>query len=127
METCSNFLFSGGDDCVVRIWNIHNWNCIQMLRAHRVRATHVIQALIIRVCSQDEVWALKVLEDQTLITGSLDGTIRVWKCRQESASVQLLIPLNPMDDSSLEISGTDAPSSDSSSPVRPSTISGFKR
>lgn len=82
LETCNNFLFSGGDDCIVRIWNINNWNCVQLLRAHK-----------------DEVWALKIIEDKTLLTGSLDGTIRVWNCRQENTSSSIVvIPIHSLDE-----------------------------
>eukprot|EP01035_Chromulina_nebulosa_P019810 gene19810-25754_t len=63
LEVWNHYLFSGGDDNIVRVWNTYDWSCVHLLRAHG-----------------DEVWALRVLSDGQLVTGSVDGTIRVWKC-----------------------------------------------
>lgn len=53
LEVWQCYLFSGGDDNVVRVWSTVTWSCLYKLRAH-----------------EDEVWALKVLPDGTLITGN---------------------------------------------------------
>lgn len=65
LEVCGEKLISGGDDCVIRVWNTNNWTCEQILKAH-----------------QGEVWSLTVNVEGLLISGSVDGTIRVW--RQEA-------------------------------------------
>jgi len=62
LEVWEDKLFSGGDDSVVRVWNTTNWTCEQLLRAH-----------------EDEVWSLRVTTEGCLVTGSVDGTIRVWR------------------------------------------------
>lgn len=67
LEVCGEKLISGGDDSLIRIWNTNNWTCEQILRAH-----------------EDEVWSLRITADNLLISGSVDGTIRVW--RQEATA-----------------------------------------
>eukprot|EP01041_Mallomonas_annulata_P001883 gene1883-3651_t len=55
-------LVSGSDDAAIKIWNTSSWTCERVLRAH-----------------QDEIWALRSTGDSTLVTGSVDGTLRSWR------------------------------------------------
>lgn len=73
LEVWKSYLFSGGDDNVVRVWSTLSWTCVFVLRAH-----------------EDEVWALRVLPNGILITGSVDATIRVWNVRYRKAEVNHL-------------------------------------
>lgn len=55
-------LASGGDDCVVRIWNTADWSCECLLSPH-----------------EGEIWALLHTVDGALISSSVNGCIRVWR------------------------------------------------
>jgi len=55
-------LVSGSDDAAIKIWNTSSWTCERVLRAH-----------------QDEIWAMRCTSEGSLVTGSVDGTIRSWR------------------------------------------------
>ena len=55
-------LASGGDDCVVRIWNTADWSCECLLSPH-----------------EGEIWALLHTADGALVSSSVNGCIRVWR------------------------------------------------
>jgi WD40 repeat protein len=70
LEVFEESLISGGDDSVIRIWNTNTWICEWLLRAH-----------------QDEVWSIRMLRsDACLVTGSVDGTIRIWRYQRPNHS-----------------------------------------
>jgi WD40 repeat protein len=83
LEAWKSYLFSGGDDNVVRVWSTLSWTCIFLLRAH-----------------EDEVWALRVLPDGSLITGSVDATIRVWNVRYRTTEAVTAAVSEENDDAS---------------------------
>lgn len=66
MDYCSDgdkpYLISGADDCLVKIWDYQNKTCIQTLEGH----AHNITCVSFHT------------ELPIILSGSEDGTIRVW-------------------------------------------------
>lgn len=67
----NNRLYSGSMDNSIRIWNLENMECLQIMKDH----TDVVMSVL--------CW------DQFLLSCSLDGTIKVWNNSTESGSGNL--------------------------------------
>ena len=54
-------LASGSCDCTIRLWDIKDYVCVQVINGHK-----------------NSVFALCQLKDGRLISGSADKTIKIW-------------------------------------------------
>lgn len=73
MHVCEDKLISGGDDSIIRIWDTNSWRCERLLRGH-----------------ENEIWAIRGL-GSLVVTGSVDGTLRVWRKTEQLGMHFILI------------------------------------
>ena len=68
----TSLLFSGGYDCIVRVWDIKTAQCTLALKGHT-----------------DSIFSLLLLPDGRLVSGSSDKSIKIWNLKAKKCEATL--------------------------------------
>ncbi|XP_059078101.1 protein JINGUBANG-like [Cryptomeria japonica] len=76
--TPDRLLYSGSDDCTVKMWGSRRTRLILMRRFRMQYSSVKALALSVDRCHRHAVLCLSVMGKNLMFSGSADGTIRVW-------------------------------------------------
>jgi len=117
LSLCNGQIFSGGDDALVKQWDIETEECVRVFEGHDGAVWSVVAdahmlisgatdgSFFVRDRRQAEpVHALESahedaiagiqFDDHKVISGSVDSTVKIWDLRKHDGPVTLQMPLN---------------------------------